>query len=104
MNKFSLSKYNSLPKSLKSDFDISLAQQLSLILKDIKNDDVLGCLSVEKFVAVNGNLSDSSLIVSELYSKISSGIQAGSGNQNLFNGVLHAFVESWNVFNKTNLK
>ena len=59
---------------------------------------MIGSLPIEEFIVSSG--TKATTVVSELYPKVTAGIQVGSGNQNLFHSVLHAFTESWNEINK----
>ena len=98
MNPFSVFDYNNLLNEPKNAFNQALAHKLTSFLNVIKNDDVLGALPIEEFVTSSG--SKATTVVSELYPKVTAGIQVGSGNQNLFHSVLHAFTESWDEINK----
>lgn len=95
MKQFSVLEYENLSNGVKSDFKKLLAQELSTFVSEISNDDVLGTPSVVEFVNSDGECDNASLIVTDIYSRVSSGIQAGSGNQLLFQCVLNAFVETW---------
>ena len=99
MDTFSVINYEKLSDSLKADFNKALAKKLSSLLKEISKDDVLGSIGVEEFVASEGTGNSLLSLVTDLYSKVSAGIQVGSGNQNLFHAVLVAFTESWNQIN-----
>lgn len=99
MNNFSVFNYENLSDSLKADFNRFLAQRLSSCLKEIKGDVVLGSLDVDGFIAAETVNPIYTTLVSELYSKVSAGIQVGSGNQNLYHAVLAAFAESWKQIN-----
>lgn len=99
MNTFSVFNYENISDSLKTDFNKALAKKLSSILTDIKTDDVLGTIGVEGFVASEGKEQRSATLVADLYSKVSAGIQVGSGDQNLFHSILGSFTESWNQIN-----
>ena len=96
MSKFSVFNYENLSDSMKADFNKALATELSSMRMEIKADEVLGTIGVEEFVVSEGKGQKSATLVADLYSKISAGIQAGSGNQNLFQAVLCAFTDSWN--------
>ncbi len=96
MSQFSLYSYECLPDAVKLEFSRELSQRLALLMTDIKTDDVLDASAIDIFVQTSGASKDASSVVSKLYSQISGGIQAGSGNQSLFNRILNAFVESWN--------
>lgn len=100
MNTFTIFDYNNLTDSLKAEFNTVLSQHLSSLLKEIKKDDVLGSIGVEEFVESEGSGTNSLTLVTDLYSKLTAGIQVGSGNQNLFHDVLSAFTESWKQINK----
>ena len=100
MNTFSVSHYENLSDSLKADFNKALAKKLSSFLKEIKDDDVLNVSAIEEFVALSGESTNAVAVVSNLYSSISGGIQVGSGNQLLFNGILSAITECWASINK----
>lgn len=90
MNQFSVYNYTHLPQQQKADFNKLLSNKLSNHIDEINNDDVL------RFVGINATNSDlEDAIVTELYSRVASGIQAGSGNQNLFVLVLSLYTESW---------
>lgn len=93
MEKFSINNYINLPKNQKEAFNSTLSHSLSSFVNDIKSDDDLRPLQLEELISKPVDSATS--IVSELYSKITSGIQVGSGNQNLFLGILNAFVEAW---------
>lgn len=95
MNTFSVFDYENLSDSLKTDFNKALAMKLSSFMKEIKDDDVLDTTAIEEFVASSGECANAVATVSNLYSSISGGIQVGSGNQLLFNGILNAITESW---------
>lgn len=98
MNQFSVFNYENLSEAHKAKFNKALAQKLTSFLNELKNDDVLGALPIEEFVASAG--AKASNVVTELYPKTTAGIQAGSGNQNLFQSVLRAFAECWEEINK----
>lgn len=90
MNQFSVYNYTYLPQQQKADFNKLLSNKLLNHIDEINNDDVL------RFVGINATNSDlEDAIVTELYSRVASGIQAGSGNQNLFVLVLSLYTESW---------
>ena len=93
MDKFSINIYNNLPERQKAAFNIALSHKLSLFVNEIKVDDDLGPLLLEEFFSKP--VDNATSVVSELYSKITTGIQVGSGNQNLFLGLLNAFVAAW---------
>lgn len=98
MNQFSVFNYENLSDNLKADFNKALAQRLSNLRNELKGDDVIGSLAIVEFLASSG--TKATTVVSELYPKVTAGIQAGSGNQNLYHSALHAFTESWNEINK----
>ena len=93
MDKFSLNNYNSLTENQKVVFNRALSQYLSSFVNEIKADDDLKSLVLEDLVSTSIEKANS--VVTELYSKITSGVQVGSGNQTLFLGILNAFVEAW---------
>lgn len=95
MNDFSVFNYENLSDSLKADFNKALASKLSSLLTEIKVDDVLGTIGVEGLVPSEGTENNIATIVTELYSEASAGVQAGSGNQNLYLGILNAFTDCW---------
>lgn len=95
MNTFSVFDYEKLPDSSKAVFNKALAQKLTSLINEIKNDDVLGTATTEEFIKSSGEINNSATLVADLYSKISSGIQVGSGNQNLFNAILAAYTNCW---------
>ena len=95
MDNFSLFNYENLSEEQKTVYNKALAQRLSSFLSEIKSDDVLGALAIDMFVASDGCGDRANALVGEVYPRITSGIQAGSGNQALFQGVLYAFVEAW---------
>lgn len=99
MDTFSVINYEKLSDSLKADFNKALAKKLSSMLTNIKADELLGSIGVVGFVESEGKENNTTTLVADLYSKVSAGIQAGSGNQNLFIAVLAAFTESWNQIN-----
>ena len=92
MNTFSVFNYESLSEEQKNKFNQALAQKLSTQVEALMNDDVIGTLDVKGFVASEGKNAS---IVSELYHRLTGGIQAGSGNQVLFNSVVADYSESW---------
>ena len=100
MENFSVYNFENLTDSQKNAFKKFLANKLSSFMSEIKKDDVLCSLAIEEFVALNGVNEKSDVLVAQIYSMISGGIQVGSGNQNLFQGVLNAFVEAWKELNK----
>lgn len=101
MNTFLIYNYENLPDRLKMDFKKSLARRLSLLLNEIKEDNDLDNLSIDEFVKSSGACLDASLVVSDLYSRISACIQAGSGNQKLSLDILNAYIECWGeIFEK----
>ncbi len=99
MDKFSLFNYTQVSGSLKVDFNRALAQGLAPMLDEIKSNDDLDYSLIEEFVVSLGQCSNSASVVEYLYSKLSSGIQSGSGNQTLFLGILAKYTESWDKFN-----
>lgn len=100
MNTFSIYNYENLSDSLKMDFNKSMAHRLSWLLNDIMGDDVLVALSIDDFIKSSGACLDASLIVSDLYSRISACVQVGSGNQILSLDILNAYTECWGEINK----
>ena len=101
MDKFSLYSYTQLPVSLKVEYNKALAHGLTSILEDIKKDGDLNISLIEEFVVSSGQSLNSSDIVEDLYSQISSGIQVGSGNQNLFLGILSKYTACWETINRS---
>ena len=95
MKTFSVFNYENLSDEQKGAFNRALAQRLIPYLQELKKDDVIGSLDVEGVVTSNCEITKSSLMVMELYHKISSGIQVGSGNQILFNRVLADYAKCW---------
>lgn len=100
MDKFSLYNYAQLPDMVRTDFNKVLAQGLASILDDIKSDNDLKSSLIDDFIASTGQYSDSATVVEDLYSKLSSGIQAGNGNQTLFLGILARYTDAWKATNK----
>lgn len=100
MNKFSLYNYEMLSDSLKVGFNKALAQRLLSMLDEIKSDDDLNNTLIENFILSSGHCFNSVSIVEDLYFKISSGIQVGSGNQNLFLGILAEYTDSWETISR----
>lgn len=100
MEKFSLYNYTQLPDSLKVGYNLAFAKKLTSMLDEIKKDDDFDSSLIDKFIASSGQCSNSSAVVEELYSKISSGIQVGSGNQNLFLGILSKYTACWESINR----
>lgn len=99
VEKFSVFNYDNLSEELKGSFNKSLAQKLTSMVEAIKHDDVLGSIAVDTFVSSNGTSANAATVVGELYSRISGGIQAGSGNQNLFHSALYAITQAWDEIN-----
>lgn len=99
MNQFSIYKYENLSDALKSKYNRKLSQKLEILMNDINKDDVFDFSSVDEFVTSKGEVSNATSIVVDIFSKISAGIQAGSGNQILFNDILLAFTDSWEETN-----
>lgn len=95
MDKFSLYNYDQLPDIVKADFNKVLPQGLASMLDEIRSNSDLETSLIDEFIASTGQYSDSAVVVENLYSQISSGILAGSGNQNLFLGVLAKYTEAW---------
>ena len=100
MDKFFLYNYAQLSETLKANFNKALALGLASMLDDMKCDGELKTSLIDEFIASTGQCSCSATIVEDLYSKISSGIQAGSGNQNLFHGILAKYTEAWEITNR----
>lgn len=96
MNKFSVINYKRLLEETKAMFNSILARKLSPSVAELQKDDVLGTMAIEDFVVACGTDINSTSLVTNLYCRISAGIQAGSGNQILYSGVLNAYAESWN--------
>ena len=90
---FSLYNYQGLLTEQKTLFNKALALKLLPFENEIKSDEDMSDLSFEEFFPGTG--VNASSFVEEIYARITSGVQAGSGNQNLFLGVLNAFVEAW---------
>lgn len=99
MNTFSVFNYENLSESKKIVFNKALAMKLSSFMNEIKQDDVLDASAIEVFVSSSGECANVVTTVSNLYSSVSGGIQVGSGNQLLFNGILSAITECWNSNN-----
>ncbi len=95
MNTFSVFDYEKLSDSRKASFNKALAKRLSSLFSEIKNDDVVGTSMIEEFIESSGEINTPAISVMDLYSKVSSGIQVGSGNQNLFNDILAAYTTCW---------
>ena len=93
MDKFSLNNYNSLAEKQKVVFNRALSRNLSSFVNEIKADPDLKPLLLEELDS--SSIEEANSVVAQLYSKITSGIQVGSGNQTLFLGILNAFVEAW---------
>lgn len=100
MNTFSVLNYEKLSESQKADFNKALANRLLPFMKDIKVDDVLDDSAIVEFVVSSGESDNALAVVANLYSSVSSGIQVGSGNQQLFHGILSAIKECWDSINK----
>lgn len=99
MDTFSVYNYENLSDILKLDFNKSLAQRLSLLLNEIKEDDISISFLIEEFIETSEKCLDVSL-VSDIYSKVSACIQAGSGNQILSLVILNAYTECWGEINE----
>ena len=97
MNHFSVFDYENLPDTLRIDFNRALAQRLFSLLTEIKTNDVLGSFAIEEFITSSGLSANSDTVVSDLYCSVSAGIQAGSGNQNLYHSILSAYTGCWNA-------
>lgn len=97
MSHFSIYEYQNLSLEQQRIYNKAFAQNISSFLKEIKNDEVLKNIAIETFLTSSGECTSAAALVSEVYSRISSGIQVGSGNQNFFHSVLGAFTECWNV-------
>lgn len=95
MNGFSVYNYENLSDSTKKVFNKTLAKNLIFLLDEIRVDDTLSKTSIEKFITSDGESLGTSSVVSTVYSMITAGIQAGSGNQNLYHSVLRAYTQSW---------
>ena len=93
MDKFSLNNYNSLTEKQKVVYNRALSHNLSSFVNEIKTNDDLKSLLLEELDS--SSIENANSVVTELYSIITSGVQVGSGNQNLFLGILNAFVEAW---------
>jgi hypothetical protein len=102
MDQFSIIKYSNLPADLKAKFNKSLAREMLVLKDEIIKDDILGSFAINEFVASLGECASASFLVSDLYSKISAGIQVGSGDQRLFHNILFAITKSWSEMNKLN--
>lgn len=100
MKSFSVYNYYNLHDYQKITFNKALAKKLSSLLNEIKTDDVLDTSAIVEFVASVGESSNSVSVVSNLYSSASGSIQVGSGNQQLFHGILSVITECWNEINK----
>ena len=98
MDHFSVIDYEKLSGMTKAEFNKALAQRLSPLRNEINNDDVLATPATEEFIASSGLKAAN--MVSELYHRAAAGIQAGSGDQNLFHCVIRAFTECWEEINK----
>lgn len=96
MNRFSVFNYKKLPVPLRIDFNKALALRLSFLLTEIKNDDVLCSSAIEEFIISSGECVNSDKVVSDLYANTSGGIQAGSGDQNLYQTILSEYIGCWN--------
>lgn len=84
VDNFSVFNYDNLSEEQKSVFNKALAQELSALVDAIRQDDVIGSLPIEEFVSSCGKSSNAATVVAELYSRISGGIQAGSGNHRTY--------------------
>ena len=95
MDKFSLYNYAQLSDSLKVEFNKALACGLSSMFDEIKSNEDFNSFLIGEFISSYGQCSNYASVVEDLYSKITSGIQAGSGNLNLFLGILAKYTECW---------
>ena len=100
MNKSHLNNYAKLSDTQKLEFNKALAQELASMLDEIKSDCDLSNSLIDEFVASSGQCSNSVSLVVDLYSSISSGIQVGSGNQNLFLAILSKYTACWETINR----
>lgn len=64
-------------------------------IDEIRNDDVLNVESIANFINNKGVVDDSFETVSDFYHNATTGIQAGSGNQNLYNALVACMVSAW---------
>lgn len=87
---FSIKNLHELDSTAKTKFYQNLVNQLQGTRAQIENDDVLNGYS--QYIS-NSILDDT--IVDNLYSALTAGIQAGSGNQTLYLEVLKTITESW---------
>lgn len=92
---FSLYNYKSLSAEHKNLFNKAFSIRLSAYENEIKKDEDLCFMPYEELFSSYGTKANTSILLEELYSKITSGIQAGSGDQTLFLRILNAFVEAW---------
>ena len=92
---FSLYNYQGLLEEQKTLFNKAFAQKLVPFENDIKCDEDLCDLPFEEFISSFGTSVNTSTFVEDIYSKITSGVQVGSGNQKLFLGILDACVGAW---------
>ncbi len=93
MDNFTIYNYKQLAAKQKAEFNEALAQELSSMMDEIKSNRDINHKAIEEFVTTFGHCSNSEVIVEDLYSLISSGIQSGSGDQNLFLGILAKYTE-----------
>lgn len=100
MGKFSLYNYAQLSDANRAVFNRALAGGLSSMLDEMKCDVELNSPLMEEFIATSGYCSNSTSVVNDLYSKVSSGIQVGCGNQNLFLGILSEYTAAWEITNR----
>ena len=100
MGKFSLYNYAQLSDANKVVFNRALARGLSSMLDEMKCDEELNSPLMKEFIATSGHCSNSTSVVNDLYSKVSSGIQVGCGNQNLFLGILSEYTAAWEITNR----
>lgn len=87
---FSIKNLHELDSTAKTKFYQNLVHQLQDINAQIEEDDVLNGYS--QYLS---NPIQDDTVVDSLYSALTAGIQAGSGNQTLYLEVLKIITESW---------
>jgi len=100
MDRFSLFNYAHFSDSLKVIFNKDLALGLQSMMEEIEKDNDLNFSLVNEFITSSGKDLSFALFVEDLYSQISSRIQAGSGNQTLSLGILAKYNDCWNRINR----
>lgn len=100
MKPFSIFELEKLDSNSKKCFFQESSELLCRYIDEIRNDDVLNVESIANLINNKGVVDDSFETISELYHNATAGIQAGSGNQDLYIALVACMANAWEKISK----